>query len=61
MPQPFIPIGRSLYMRVTSGDVAQLAERCLRKAEVGGSIPLISTTPFPLPDVHSILHYGSIG
>ena len=28
------------------GDVAQLAERCLRKAEVGGSIPLISTTPF---------------
>jgi hypothetical protein len=26
-----------------SGDVAQLEERCLRKAEVGGSIPLIST------------------
>ncbi len=25
------------------GDVAQLEERCLRKAEVGGSIPLIST------------------
>ena len=27
----------------SGGDVAQLAERCLRKAEVGGSIPLIST------------------
>lgn len=27
------------------GDVAQLVERCFRKAEAGGSIPLISTTP----------------
>src|SRR5262249_4208605 len=26
------------------GDVAQLGERCVRNAEVGGSIPLISTT-----------------
>ena len=26
------------------GDVAQLGERCLRMAEVGGSTPLISTT-----------------
>ena len=25
------------------GDVAQLGERCLRKAEAGGSSPLIST------------------
>ena len=35
-----------LYMfsyRVLSGDVAQLVERCLRKAEASGSIPLIST------------------
>ncbi len=27
----------------TSGDVAQLGERCLRTAEVGGSNPLVST------------------
>jgi hypothetical protein len=28
------------------GDVAQLGERCLRKAEAGGSSPLISTIFF---------------
>ena len=31
------------------GDVAQLGERCLRKAEVGGSSPLISTNPSGSP------------
>ena len=33
-----------LFESATHGDVAQLGERCLRKAEVGGSSPLISTS-----------------
>ena len=35
------------------GDVAQLGERCLRTAEVGGSNPLVSTT-HPGPSDHAI-------
>ena len=31
----------------TGGDIAQLGERCLRMAEVGGSNPPISTTHLP--------------
>ena len=39
------------------GDVAQLGERCLRMAEVGGSTPLISTTD--IETVDSLLRVGS--
>ena len=39
------------------GDVAQLGERCLRMAEVGGSTPLISTTDIETAD--SLLRVGS--
>lgn len=42
-------MGRIGNIAALRGDVAQLAERCLRKAEVGGSIPLISTTPLSEP------------
>ncbi len=31
----------------SNGDVAQLGERCLRTAEVGGSNPLVSTMVTP--------------
>ena len=37
---------RGSKVRAPVGDVAQLGERCVRNAEVGGSIPLISTNPF---------------
>ena len=32
--------------KIESGDIAQLGERCVRIAEVGGSNPPISTTKF---------------
>lgn len=32
---------------MAGGDVAQLVERCFRKAEAGGSNPLISTRTLP--------------
>lgn len=35
---------RGATITCARGDVAQLGERCLRKAEAGGSNPLISTT-----------------
>ena len=43
----FIDSDRSLAIIDTCpGDVAQLGERCRRMAEVGGSIPLVSTLCF---------------
>ncbi len=33
------------YTQISAGDVAQLGERCVRNAEVGGSSPPISTRP----------------
>ena len=39
-----------------TGDVAQLGERCLRKAEAEGSNPFISTTTFPALDIQGRLH-----
>lgn len=41
--------------RVTCGDVAQLGERCLRTAEVGGSNPLVSTND---SDVEAVRDYA---
>ena len=43
-----VTVGRLLRAQAASaagrhGDVAQLGERCLRTAEVGGSNPLVST------------------
>ena len=42
-----------------TGDVAQLGERCLRKAEAEGSNPFISTTTFPALDIQGRLHLES--
>ncbi len=37
-------VGVVEYSGMSRGGLAQLGERCLRKAEVGGSTPLPSTT-----------------
>jgi hypothetical protein len=34
-----------LFNKLKKGDIAQLGERCVRIAEVGGSNPPISTSP----------------
>ncbi len=45
-PYAFAIIAR--YISIGYGDIAQLGERCVRNAEVGGSNPPISTMHMPL-------------
>jgi hypothetical protein len=46
-PLPLAPRANIGKLRASSrGDVAQLGERRVRNAKVGGSIPPVSTNPF---------------